>query len=83
MKNGAKIPAVGLGTFQGDADKNVAAVVSQALAAGYRHFDTAHQYGTEKAVGDAIRASGVPREDVFITSKLYVDPIPDSKHSKC
>ena len=44
--------------------------IEQALKVGYRHLDTAHDYGTERAVGRAIRASGIPREEVHVTTKL-------------
>ena len=66
-KSGAKIPAIGFGTSQlGDC----AEVVARALDAGYRHIDTAWKYGTEKGVGAGIRASGVPREDIFLCTKV-------------
>src|SRR5688572_22417864 len=65
--NGARIPAIGFGTSQlGDC----ADVVAQALEIGYRHVDTAWKYGTEKGVGIGILASGVPREQIFLTTKV-------------
>lgn len=73
LNTGHQIPSVGLGTFQAIArNDSVVEVVSRALAVGYRHFDTAFQYRTKKHIGQAIRDSGYPREDIFITSKLYV-----------
>lgn len=63
------VPQVGFGTWQVEADV-AQGVVSQALAAGYRHIDTAAGYGNEEQVGAAIRASGLPREEVFVTTKL-------------
>lgn len=73
LNTGHQIPSVGLGTFQAIAGNDgVAEVVSRALAVGYRHFDTAFQYGTERHIGQAIRESGCAREEIFITSKLYV-----------
>ncbi|KAF2706660.1 Aldo/keto reductase [Pleomassaria siparia CBS 279.74] len=69
LNTGAKIPAIGFGTWQ-DADAQEPAVTI-ALKAGYRHIDTARVYGTEKAVGNAVKKSGVPREDLFITTKLW------------
>ncbi|CEJ61751.1 hypothetical protein PMG11_10271 [Penicillium brasilianum] len=69
LNTGAQIPALGLGTWQ-DADAQEAAVLA-ALQAGYRHIDTARCYGTEKAVGKAIKQSGVPRSEIFVTSKLW------------
>ncbi|KAK2809521.1 hypothetical protein FQN50_003789 [Emmonsiellopsis sp. PD_5] len=69
--NGLCIPAVGFGTFQGD-DSNglVKQSVLKALQHGYRHIDTAAAYGNEKEVGEAIRESGIPRNELFITTKL-------------
>jgi diketogulonate reductase-like aldo/keto reductase len=67
--HGATIPAVGFGTSPmtgGMSPETVAA----ALAAGYRHIDTARKYGTERAVGEAMRASGLPRGDIFLTTKV-------------
>lgn len=69
LNTGAKIPAVGFGTWQ-DADAQEAAV-TEALKAGYRHIDTARIYGTEPAVARGIKNSGVPREEIFITTKLW------------
>jgi 2,5-diketo-D-gluconate reductase A len=69
LNNGHTIPQLGFGVFQIDPDETAAAVTT-ALEAGYRHIDTAEMYGNEKGVGEAIRASGLDRDDVFITSKL-------------
>ncbi|KAJ9627999.1 hypothetical protein H2203_003219 [Taxawa tesnikishii (nom. ined.)] len=69
LNTGASIPAIGFGTWQDkDAQENA---VTTALRSGYRHIDTARVYGTEPAVGNAIKQSGVPREQVFITTKLW------------
>lgn len=69
LNTGAKIPAIGFGTWQDkEAQENA---VSIALKAGYRHIDTAHIYGTELAVGKAIKNSGIPREEIFLTTKLW------------
>lgn len=67
--NGARIPALGIGTW---ALRGATAeqVVREALALGVRHVDTARMYGNEREVGAGIRASGIPREDVFLTTKL-------------
>lgn len=65
----AKIPNLGLGTFQTDAGKT-AEIVEAALKEGYRHIDTAQAYGNEAEVGEGIRASGVPRDEVFLTTKI-------------
>lgn len=65
--HGARIPAIGLGTGKlGDCG----AIVASALKAGYRHIDTAWKYGSERGVGDGIRASGVPREEIFLATKV-------------
>lgn len=70
--NGIKVPAIGLGTFQSeDGNAGVKDAVLKALHKGYRHIDTATAYGNEKEVGQAIKESGLPREELFITTKLY------------
>ncbi|GES61973.1 aldo/keto reductase family protein [Aspergillus terreus] len=69
LNTGAEIPAVGFGTWQ-DEEAQEGAVL-EAIKAGYRHIDTARVYGTEKAVGKAVKKSGVPREELFITTKLW------------
>ena len=68
--NGASIPALGLGTWtlKGDA---CAEIVDHALKTGYRHLDTAAMYGNEDAVGAGLRASGIARDDVFVTTKVW------------
>jgi len=67
--HGAAIPAVGFGTSPMTGGMS-AGIVAAALAAGYRHIDTARKYGTERAVGEAMRASGLPRSDIFLTTKV-------------
>jgi alcohol dehydrogenase (NADP+) len=69
LNTGTEIPALGFGTWQ-DRDAQEPAVLA-ALKAGYRHIDTARIYGTEPAVGNAIKKSGVSREEIFITTKLW------------
>lgn len=69
--NGAQIPALGFGTFR-MSEHNVAAVLPAALRTGFRHVDTAQIYGNEGAVGAAIRSSGVPRDEIFLTTKVWV-----------
>lgn len=72
LNTGQTIPSVGLGTFQANVGNDgVTEAVRKALEVGYRHFDTAYQYGSEKHIGRAIRESGYAREEIFITSKLY------------
>lgn len=73
LANGVEIPVVGFGTWQ-TPDGDVAyQSVLDALKAGYRHIDTAAAYGNEASVGRAIKDSGIPREELFITSKLWND----------
>jgi diketogulonate reductase-like aldo/keto reductase len=71
LNNGLQIPALGLGVYQTPPDETTAAVAS-ALETGYRHIDTAAAYGNEREVGDAIRASGIPRDEVFIETKIWI-----------
>jgi alcohol dehydrogenase (NADP+) len=67
----ALIPPIGLGTFQGDdGNSRVKGIVLQALRLGYRHIDTASAYGNERDVSEAIKECGVPRKEIFITTKL-------------
>ncbi|EKC97888.1 aldo-keto reductase [Trichosporon asahii var. asahii CBS 8904] len=70
LNTGASIPAVGLGTWKSEPGK-VAAAVSHALKNGYRSLDCALVYGNENEVGQGIKDSGVPRKDIFLTSKLW------------
>jgi 2,5-diketo-D-gluconate reductase A len=69
LNDGHKIPQLGFGVFQ-IAPEDTAWAVGHALEVGYRHIDTAEMYGNETGVGEAVRASGLDRADVFITSKL-------------
>ncbi|MGX9428597.1 MULTISPECIES: aldo/keto reductase [Bradyrhizobium] len=68
--NGARIPAIGLGTWE-LRGRTCARIVEQALRLGYRHIDTAQMYDNEREVGEGLRASGVRRDDVFITTKVW------------
>ena len=67
---GARIPAIGLGTWE-LRGRTCARLVEQALRLGYRHVDTAQIYENEREVGEALRASGVPRDEVFVTTKVW------------
>jgi 2,5-diketo-D-gluconate reductase A len=69
LNNGVEIPQLGFGVFQIKPEETAEAV-STALEIGYRHIDTAEMYGNEKGVGEAVRASGIDRGDIFVTSKL-------------
>jgi 2,5-diketo-D-gluconate reductase B len=67
---GFRIPAVGLGTWQ-LRGRACARIVEQAIKLGYRHIDTAEMYENEREVGEGVRASGVPREDIHVTTKIW------------
>ena len=69
LNNGIKIPVLGLGTWFIDDDKADDAVIS-AVKNGYRHIDTAQAYGNERGVGAGVKACGIPREELFVTSKV-------------
>ena len=71
LNNGVEMPAIGLGVFQTPADETTDAVAS-ALETGYRHIDTAAAYGNEREVGEGIRRSGVPRDEIFIETKVWI-----------
>lgn len=70
LNDGTSIPQLGLGTYRLD-DETAHRVVAEALEIGYRHIDTATIYKNEKGVGRAIRESGIPRDDLYITTKLW------------
>lgn len=69
LNNGVEIPQLGFGVFQIEPEETKDATLA-ALEVGYRHIDTAEMYGNEKEVGEAVRASGIDRGDIFVTSKL-------------
>jgi diketogulonate reductase-like aldo/keto reductase len=71
LADGNEIPLLGLGVWQVPDGPVCEAAVRAALELGYRHIDTAQAYGNERSVGQALRDSGVPREDVFLTTKFY------------
>jgi diketogulonate reductase-like aldo/keto reductase len=71
LNDGRLIPQLGLGVWQTRAGATCEAAVLAALEAGYRHIDTAAMYGNEDSVGAAIRKSGIPREKIFVTTKLW------------
>ncbi|MDR6815396.1 diketogulonate reductase-like aldo/keto reductase [Neorhizobium sp. 2083] len=72
--NGANIPALGFGTFRMP-DEDVARVLPEALKLGFRHVDTAQIYKNEAAVGEVLSKSGIPRADIFLTTKVWVDRV--------
>ncbi|WP_406432298.1 aldo/keto reductase [Streptomyces sp. NBC_00631] len=71
LNNGVEMPALGLGVFQTPPEETIAAVTA-ALELGYRHIDTAAAYGNEREVGQALRDSGVPRDEVFVETKIWI-----------
>lgn len=71
LNNGILMPRFGLGTFLQPNDSVCCNSVSTALKAGYRHIDTAHAYGDERGVGLAVKESGIPRNEIWMTSKLW------------
>ncbi|MET0439475.1 MAG: aldo/keto reductase [Devosia sp.] len=72
LNNGVTMPALGFGVFQTPPDETRIAV-AEALKVGYRHIDTAAAYGNERGVGDALKASGLARSDVFIQTKIWIN----------
>lgn len=78
LNDGRSIPQLGFGVWQVSKD-DIVASVSKALEVGYRHIDTAAIYGNEKGVGKAIRESGIPREDLWVTTKLWNDRHGDAR----
>src|SRR3546814_7792521 len=72
LADGSRIPQLGVGTYK-VAPAVTAELVADALRSGYRHVDTAALYGNEAEVGEGLRRSGVPRDDVFVTTKLWND----------
>jgi methylglyoxal/glyoxal reductase len=71
LSNGVKIPKLGFGTYKIENGKQTMEAVKTALEVGYRHIDTASMYNNEEGVGKAIKESGIPREEIFITSKVW------------
>lgn len=80
LNNGIEMPILGFGVFQVGPEETEKAV-SDALAAGYRLIDTAAAYQNEEAVGAAIAKSGIPREELFITTKLWVQDAPSQENT--
>ena len=72
LANGVRIPKLGLGTWL-IPDTEVAAAVKSAIGLGYRHIDTAQAYGNERGTGEGVRASGIPREEIFVTTKVAAE----------
>ena len=72
LNDGNKIPQIGIGLFLINNDEDAENNVLEALKIGYRHIDTAHAYLNERGVGSAIKKSGIPRKEIFLTSKLWI-----------
>ena len=71
LNNGLSMPRFGIGTFNDPGDSIACDVVTFALKNGYRHIDTAHAYRVERGVGKAVNESGIPRDEIWVTSKLW------------
>jgi diketogulonate reductase-like aldo/keto reductase len=71
LANGLEIPKVGFGTWQSKDGEEAYNAVKWALEAGYRHIDTAEGYHNEESVGQAIKDSGIPRDQIYVTTKLW------------
>jgi diketogulonate reductase-like aldo/keto reductase len=85
LDDGHTIPTLGLGVWQVPDGPECVNAVRWALDAGYRHIDTAQAYGNEASVGRAVEESGIPREEVFITTKFYPgheDPLAEAEALK-
>lgn len=83
LNNGVEMPMLGLGTWKMN-DAEVETAVGYALEAGYRHIDTATLYGNERGVGKAVRESRIPRDEIFVTTKLLPGdfPVPEQAFAK-
>jgi 2,5-diketo-D-gluconate reductase A len=84
LADGNRIPLLGLGVWQVSNSRECVDAVRWALQLGYRHIDTAQAYGNEESVGQGLRESGVPREEVFITTKFFPrrkDPVAEAERS--
>ena len=71
LHNGVKMPWLGLGVYDAQEGDEVKAAIKEALKVGYRGIDTAAFYHNEVGVGEAVRESGIPREDIFVTTKVW------------
>jgi diketogulonate reductase-like aldo/keto reductase len=71
LSNGVRVPLIGIGTWEAKGGNETVQNVKWAVAAGYRHIDTAHFYKNETSVGEGIRECGVPRSELFVTTKLW------------
>ena len=84
LADGNELPLLGLGVWQVENSQECVDAVRWALELGYRHIDTAQAYGNEEAVGRGLRESGVPRDEIFVTTKFYpgnTDPVAEVERS--
>jgi 2,5-diketo-D-gluconate reductase A len=81
LNNGIEMPILGFGVYQIRPEQTEQAV-SDALAAGHRLIDTAAAYGNEEAVGRAMNSSGIPREELFVTTKLWIQDAPAEDNTR-
>ena len=83
LSNGLNIPCLGFGTYNPNGEDNEK-LMQTAIEAGYRYFDTASIYGTERALGQAVKKSGLAREEFFIVSKVWMDEmgLPQNHHMR-
>ena len=82
LNDGNKIPQFGLGVFQISGDEMTKEACLEAFKLGYRHIDTAHAYQNERGVGQAVKESGIPREEIWITTKLWPSEYGEGKTAK-
>ena len=82
LNDGNKIPQFGLGVFQIPGDEQTKEACLEAFKLGYRHIDTAHAYQNERGVGQAVKESGIPREEIWITTKLWPSEYGEGKTEK-
>lgn len=82
LSNGVEMPILGFGVFQIPEEKDCIQAVTNALDVGYRHIDTAASYMNERAVGKALKEGGVAREDLFITTKLWIQDANEARALK-
>ena len=82
LYNGQTIPQFGMGVFEIRSNDECEKVLLEAFKHGYRHIDTAHIYGNEKGVGSAIKKSGIPREEFYVTTKLWINDFGEGKSIK-
>ena len=79
LLDGNKIPCLGFGTYKIDKGQAGIDTLLHAIELGYRHFDTASLYGTEEALGTAIKLSGIDRKKIFVTTKVWKDDLEPEK----